>query len=63
MGLARTEIQSPFGGVLGARLVSPGDRVNDETPLVQLDAVDRLQVSFAISEIGILFTRVAQRWT
>ncbi len=58
VGLARTEIQSPFAGVLGARLVSPGDRVNDETPLVQLDAVDRLQVSFAISEIGILFTRV-----
>jgi membrane fusion protein (multidrug efflux system) len=55
--LARTEIRAPFPGMLGLRLVSPGDRISDETPLVQLDQVDRLQVSFAISEIGILFTR------
>jgi membrane fusion protein (multidrug efflux system) len=56
--LARTEIRAPFAGVLGARLVSPGDRIDPDIPLVQLDAVDRLQVSFAISENGILFTRV-----
>jgi membrane fusion protein (multidrug efflux system) len=56
--LARTEIRAPFAGALGQRLVSLGDRVTDETPLVQLDAVQRLQVSFAISELGILFTRV-----
>jgi membrane fusion protein (multidrug efflux system) len=56
--LARTQIRAPFAGVLGARLVSPGDRIDPDTPLVQLDAVDRLQVSFAISEIGILFTKV-----
>jgi membrane fusion protein (multidrug efflux system) len=56
--LAKTEIKAPFAGVLGMRLVSIGDRVTDETPLVQIDAVDRLQVAFAISELGILFTRV-----
>jgi membrane fusion protein (multidrug efflux system) len=56
--LARTEIRAPFSGALGQRLVSLGDRITDETPLVQLDAVQRLQVSFAISELGILFTRV-----
>jgi len=58
VALARTEIRAPFAGVLGARLVSPGDRIEDITPLVQIDAVDRLQVTFAISEVGILFTKV-----
>ncbi len=57
VALARSEIRAPFSGVLGQRLVSPGDRVTDETPLVQLDAIDRLQVSFAITELGILFAR------
>ncbi len=57
VALARSEIRAPFSGALGQRLVSPGDRVTDETPLVQLDAVDRLQVSFAITELGILFAR------
>lgn len=56
--LARTEIRSAFRGLLGLRLVSLGDRITDEMPLVQLDEVDRLQVSFSISELGILFTRV-----
>jgi membrane fusion protein (multidrug efflux system) len=56
--LARTEIHAPFAGVLGARLVSPGDRIEDYKPLVQLDDVKRLQVAFAISELGILFSKV-----
>lgn len=56
--LAKTEMKAPFAGVLGMRLVSIGDRVTDQTPMVQIDAVDRLQVAFAISELGILFTRV-----
>jgi membrane fusion protein (multidrug efflux system) len=58
VALERTRVRAPFDGVLGMRLVSPGDRVTDEVPLVQIDAVDRLQVAFAISELGILFTRV-----
>jgi membrane fusion protein (multidrug efflux system) len=58
VALDRTDIRAPFDGMLGMRLVSPGDRITDEDPLVQIDAVDRLQVSFSISELGILFTRV-----
>ncbi len=54
----RTEIRAPFDGVLGMRLVSPGDRISDETPLVQIDAIERLQLSFAISEEGILFAEL-----
>jgi membrane fusion protein (multidrug efflux system) len=56
--LDRMEVRAPFAGVLGLRRVSVGDRVTDELPLVQIDSVDRLQVSFSISELGILFTRV-----
>lgn len=52
--LARTRIRAPFDGVVGMRLVSPGDRVASKDALVQIDAVDRLQVSFAMSERGIL---------
>jgi len=55
--LQRTEIRAPFDGVVGIRMVDPGDRVTDETPLVQIDAVDRLQVLFAISEQGVAFAR------
>lgn len=54
----RTQIRAPFDGVSGLRLVTRGDRIEDDTPIVQVDAVDQLQVSFAISEVGILFTRV-----
>jgi len=58
VGLARTEIRAPFDGVAGARLVSPGDRVDDETPLVQVDQVERLQAAFALSEGIAPFARV-----
>jgi membrane fusion protein (multidrug efflux system) len=53
----RTRVRAPFDGVVGARLVSPGDRITAKDPLVQIDAVERLQVTFAISEYGILFAR------
>jgi membrane fusion protein (multidrug efflux system) len=56
--LDRTDIVAPFDGVLDMRLVSVGDRVDDDTRLVKIDAVDRLQVIYAITELGILFTRV-----
>lgn len=56
--LERTRVRAPFDGVVGARLVSPGDRVDEDVPLVQIDALDRLQVLYSISELGILFTRV-----
>ena len=56
--LDRTEIRAPFEGVVGARQVSPGDRVTDEIPLVQIDAVDRLRLTFLMSEKGLRFARV-----
>lgn len=58
VALERTDIRAPFDGVLDVRLVSVGDRIEDDTPLVRIDAVDRLQVVFAITEMGIRFTRV-----
>jgi membrane fusion protein (multidrug efflux system) len=48
--LERMTIRAPFAGVLGPRLVSPGDRVHDETDLVQLDAVATLKLAFPIPE-------------
>ncbi|MGH0029083.1 MAG: efflux RND transporter periplasmic adaptor subunit [Myxococcota bacterium] len=55
--LDRTQIRAPFDGVVGLRAVDIGDRVDDETPLVRLDSVDRLQASFGITDIGLPFAR------
>jgi membrane fusion protein (multidrug efflux system) len=48
--LERTQIRAPFDGLLGRRLVSPGERVSNETPLVQLDAIARLKLIFTVPE-------------
>jgi membrane fusion protein (multidrug efflux system) len=53
--LDRTRIRAPFDGVVGARSVDIGARVDEETELVRLDAVDRLQLTFAISDEGLPF--------
>jgi len=58
VALERTRVRAPFDGVVGMRLVAPGDRVTNKEALVQIDAMDRLQVTFAIAEVGILFARV-----
>jgi membrane fusion protein (multidrug efflux system) len=55
--LAKTQVAAPFDGVVGARLVSPGERVRRSTKLVQVDAIDRLQLVFAVPEIGVPFVR------
>jgi membrane fusion protein (multidrug efflux system) len=59
--LAHTEIRAPFDGVVGLRLVDPGARVNKGKELVRIDAVDRLQVTFAISDEGLPFARVGMK--
>lgn len=59
--LRRTEIRAAFEGVLGARLVSPGDRVDPSTDLVRLDAVDRLRLIFTLPEIALALARVGMR--
>jgi membrane fusion protein (multidrug efflux system) len=56
--IARTEIRAPFDGVLGPRMVSPGDRVtggsmsrsDDQTGLIQIDAIDELKLVFTVPE-------------
>lgn len=49
--LDKLTIAAPFSGKLGFRAVSEGAYVTAGTPLVQLDKVDRLQVSFAVPEL------------
>ena len=51
MRLAKLTISAPFPGKLGFSTVSEGAYVNAGTPLVQLDKVDRLQVSFSVPEL------------
>jgi membrane fusion protein, multidrug efflux system len=55
--LAKTKVLAPFDGVVGVRLVSPGERVRRSTKLVRIDALDRLQLVFAVPEIGVPFVR------
>jgi len=50
VGLARMQIRAPFDGLMGALLVSPGDRVTRETVLTQADAITRLQLLFYLPE-------------
>ena len=38
-------------------MVSPGERVRRSTKLVKVDATDRLQLVFAVPEIGVPFVR------
>jgi membrane fusion protein (multidrug efflux system) len=57
LAVERTRIAAPFDGVVGARFVAPGDRITDKKALVRIDAIDRLQLSFAISEQGVAFAR------
>lgn len=59
--LERTEVRAPFEGVLGSRLVSPGDRVEFDSSLVQLDAVDRLRLIFSLPEIALALARVGMQ--
>lgn len=55
--LERTRIRAPFDGVVGMRLVDVGARVEEESQLVQIDAIDRVQATFAISDEGLPFAR------
>ena len=48
--LEKTRIRAPFAGRLGARKVSPGNRVDSGTLLVELHATERLRLAFAMPE-------------
>ena len=56
--LDRMTIRAPFDGSLGAREVSPGDRVSKTTALVRIDAVDRLRLMFTVPELAVTAMRV-----
>jgi len=58
VALDRTEIRAPFDGVIGARLVSPGDRVDTDTELVRIDALSRLRLVFSVPEVAVALARV-----
>lgn len=47
--LERTQIRTPFSGTVGMRLVDIGDRVDSDTKLVQLEATDKLHVTFGVT--------------
>jgi membrane fusion protein (multidrug efflux system) len=55
--LERTQIRAPFDGLMGALLVSPGDRLRRSTDLVQIDAIDRLQLLFYLPESAVALVR------
>lgn len=51
--LEKTRIRAPYAGVVGARLVSVGERILEDTRLVQIDAIDRLQLVFSLPEVSV----------
>lgn len=57
VNLERTEIRAPFAGALGARHVSPGDRVDPNSELVTLAAVERLKLAFTLPEAAVALAR------
>lgn len=47
----KLSLKAPFPGVLGFRSVSPGAYVTAGTPLVNLEKIDQLKVTFSVPEI------------
>ena len=58
IALSQTQIRAPFDCLMGMLLVSPGEFLTEKVSLVQIDAVDRLQATFAMSEVALPFARV-----
>lgn len=56
--LEQKEVRAPFDGVLGSRLVSPGDRVDHEIDIVQIDAIERLRLLFTLPEMAVGLVRI-----
>jgi len=59
--LDRTRIRAPFDGAVGERLVDIGERVEQDTELVGVDAIDRLQLTFGITDEGLSLARVGMK--
>ena len=61
--LDRTEIRAPFEGLVGARMVSPGDRVDEKSDLVRIDSVDDLDLILTIPEVALRLAKVGLQMT
>ena len=55
--LSKQAVRAPFSGTLGFSKVSTGAYVTAGTPLVHLEKIDRLKVSFSVPELE--FTRLS----
>jgi membrane fusion protein (multidrug efflux system) len=56
--LDRTRIVAPFDGVLGSLMVGPGERVEPDIGLVEISAIDKLQLLFPVPEISIRLAKI-----
>lgn len=61
--LAQSIIVAPFSGKLGLRQVSVGDQVTPATPIVNLQAIDPINIDFTIPESDILKVAVGRKVT
>jgi membrane fusion protein (multidrug efflux system) len=59
--LDRTVVRAPFGGVVGQRLASLGDFVNNSTRLITLQTVSPQRVAFQVPERYADLLKVGQR--
>ncbi|MBE2215538.1 MAG: efflux RND transporter periplasmic adaptor subunit [Opitutaceae bacterium] len=48
--LEKTQVKAPFDGIVGARVISPGDYVTASTVITTLDDLTRLKVDFQVPE-------------
>ncbi len=48
--LARTEVRTPFDGVVEARTLSPGDYINTQSIITTINDLSRLKVEFQVPE-------------
>ena len=48
--LEKTEVKAPFDGFAGSRSISPGDFVNQSTPITTINDVSKLKVEFQVPE-------------
>jgi membrane fusion protein (multidrug efflux system) len=59
--LDRTEIRAPFDGVVGRRFVDIGARIDQDTELARVDAIERLELNFGITDEGLSLARVGMK--
>jgi membrane fusion protein (multidrug efflux system) len=58
LDLARTRVRAPFDGVAGSLMVGPGERVEPDNGLVEISAIDKLQLIYTIPEPSIFLAQI-----